>query len=347
MSQEDFDEMYKLATERGKKLEELDKKNAKRRAKGLKPLLDDQAKADLAVRRRRYKTDDATTVDGAEALKLFRMRKEQMAAEQDDIGDDDEVVQPDKPAKPEKPAPKPQARKPYTDDDSATERAVREAEAVRRVEDMKNGRINHAGVWSDEGNRTEGGDETKLSDDQAKKDEPKQESRPAPKAKGKTASVSRDELEEFKNDLYGRLKISFEELEKSMSDLQGRVSEIVTASTPSHEAEEQTADGKLESLLRGTTPITFNVKGTRMTCNAVKVFYNSPCITILSRIGSATIQPEAGTRIRLSYESDGRKYEDDPVTFVGLRVDLEELGFSLVGFVRDAETDLVDVPAEE
>lgn len=348
MSQgEDFDEMYKLATERGKKLQELDKKNAKRRAKGLKPLLDDQAKADLAVSRRRYKTDDATTVDGAEALKLFRMRKEQMAAEPDDIGDEEEVVQPDKPAKPEKPASKPQAKKPQTDDDSATERAVREAEAVRRVEDMKHGRINHAGVWSDEGNRTEGGDETKLSDDQAKKDEPRRESKPAPKAKGKTVSVSRDELEEFKNDLYGRLKISFEELEKSMSDLQGRVSEIVTASTPSHEAEEETADGKLEALLSGTTPITFNVNGTRMTCNAVKVFYNSPCITILSRIGSATIQPEGGARIRLSYEAGGRKYEDDPVTFVGLRVDLEELGFSLVGFVRDAETDLVDVPAVE
>ena len=157
--------------------------------------------------------------------------------------------------------------------------------------------------------------------------------------------MSDDALEEFKNDLYGRLKVSFEELEKSMSDLQGRVAEIVTASTPANrEDDEGTPDSKLEELLKGTTALTFNVNGTKMTCNAVKVFYNAPCITILSKMGSATIEPEAGARIRLSYEADGRKFVDDPVTFVGLRVDLEELGISLVGFVRDNETDLVEVP---
>lgn len=343
--------MYKLATERGKALEALEKKNAQRRKKGLKPLLDDQAKADLAVSRRRYKTNDHTTVDGAEALKLFQLRKEQMENAPEVPGDEDEEVeQPNakapKSVKGEQKAPpgKPKETLEQQAGDPEVEKAIRQAEAVRRVEDMKNGRINHAGVWSDQGNKVEGGDETSITPE-ASPAAPEPE-KPAKKpAKGKGKRVSDDALEEFKNDLYGRLKVSFEELEKSMSDLQGRVAEIVTASTPAErEDDEGTPDSKLEELLKGSTALTFNVNGTKMTCNAVKVFYNSPCITILSKMGSATIEPEGGDRIRLSYEADGRKFVDDPVTFVGLRVDLEELGISLVGFVRDNETDLVEVP---
>ena len=354
----DFDEMYALATKRGEALVELEKKNARRRKKGLKPLLDDQAKADLAVSRRRYKTNDPTTVDGAEALKLFQLRKEQMENASEVYDDEDEEVE-----QPNAKAPKSVSVKveqkvqpvkvketlEQQADDPEVEKAIRQAEAVRRVEDMKNGRINHAGVWSDQGNVVEGGDETSISPEAPPAaPEPEKPAKKPAKSKGKGKQVSDGALDEFKNDLYGRLKVSFEELEKSMSDLQGRVAEIVTASTPAKQEEDEgTPDSKLEELLKGTTALTFNVNGTKMTCNAVKVFYNAPCITILSKMGSATIEPEAGARIRLSYEADGRKFVDDPVTFVGLRVDLEELGISLVGFVRDNETDLVEVPDGE
>lgn len=339
---DDFDAMYALATQKGEELKELAKKNDKRKKKGLPKLLDPQEKADLAVRRRRYRTNDATTVDAAEALKLFHMRKEQME-DASDVEEDEEVVQPKSSTDKKVVHKEPQEQ---VSDDAATERAIREAESVRRVEDAKNGRINHLGVWSGDGNKVEGGDNTNLSPSvPAAEEEAAKPAKPAPKTKGKSASVSHDELNAFKNDLYERLKISFEELEKSLSDIQGRVAEIVTASTPAQHEDELTTEGKFDALLKGTTPITFNVNGTKMTCSAVKVFYNSPCITILSKIGSATIQPEAGARIRLSYEANGHKYEDDPVTFVGLRVDLEELGFSLVGFVRDNETDLVEVPS--
>lgn len=353
MESGDFDEMYALATKRGKALEALEKKNAQRRKKGLKPLLDDQAKADLAVSRRRYKTNDPTTVDGAEALKLFQLRKEQMEnAPEVPGGEDDEVEQTSakvpKSVKADQNALPGKVNKTFEQqaDDPEAEKAIRQAEAVRRVEDMKNGRINHAGVWSGQGNRVEGGDETSISPEvPPAAPEPEKPVKKPAKSKGKGKQVSDGALEEFKNDLYGRLKVSFEELEKSMSDLQGRVAEIVTASTPAKQEEDEgTPDSKLEELLKGTTALTFNVNGTKMTCNAVKVFYNAPCITILSRMGSATIEPEAGARIRLSYEAGGRKFVDDPVTFVGLRVDLEELGMSLVGFVRDNETDLVEVP---
>ena len=170
MESGDFDEMYALATKRGKALEELEKKNAQRRKKGLKPLLDDQAKADLAVSRRRYKTNDHTTVDGAEALKLFQLRKEQMENEPEVPGEEDEEVeQPNakapKSVNAEQKSPPGKAKETFErqDNDPEVEKAIRQAEAVRRVEDMKNGRINHAGVWSDLGNKVEGGDETSIT----------------------------------------------------------------------------------------------------------------------------------------------------------------------------------------
>jgi hypothetical protein len=343
MESAEFEAMYALATKRGKDLEALERKNARRRAKGLPRLLSDSEKADLAVHRRKHKTMDPTTVTGEEALKLFKMRKAKM---EDDKMEDDVVdsVGADFPAQSAAPAAK--TAKP-AEESKDVERAIREAEAVRRVEDLKNGRINHAGVWSDGGNKLEGGDQTRLPDTPEKQAEVQEATQPVadmPKRKKSGKGVSRSELDEFKNDLYGRLKVSFEELEKSISDLQGRVSEIVTASTPAKQSEDaEDVDTILGRLLEGRTTITFDVHGTKMTCDAVKVFYNSPCITILSKIGSATIQPEAGARLKLSYEAEGRKYVDDPVTFVGLRVDLEELGFSLVGFVRDVETDLVEV----
>lgn len=346
MESAEFDEMYALATRRGKALEELEKKNARRRAKGLPPLLSDSEKADRAVQRRKYKTNDPTTVTSEEALKLYMMRKEQIRGSSPTEDDEEEVAMPRKQVR--KVA---EAKQDDAKPDAAVERAIREAAAVRHVEDLKNGRINHSGVWSQQGNALEGGDPTKL---------PEQPSSPTEKGSGQEGvvvstkrrgpsgkGVSAGELDAFRDDLYGRLKVSFEELEKSVSDLQGRVAEIVTASVQTTDAADNVSpDSALANMLNGRTPITFDVHGTKMTCDAVKVFYNSPCITIMSRIDSATIQPEAGARLRLSYEANGRKYVDDPVTFVGLKVDLPELGFSLVGFVRDQETDLVDVPPE-
>jgi hypothetical protein len=341
MESAEFEEMYALATKRGKDLEELEKKNARRRAKGLPILLSDSEKADIAVHRRKHKTMDPTTVTSEEALKLFEMRKSRMA----DSATED--IEEELPAK--SPAPTSKDNK-SSEESNERDRAIREAEAVRRVEDLKNGRINHAGVWSDSGNTLEGGDQTKLPDASDMHDtehpEPEKPVSQAFKRQKTGKNVSRSELEDFKNDLYSRLKVSFEELEKSISDIQGRVSEIVTASTPKTSEDDDNPDSILGQILDGRTPITFDVHGTKMSCDAIKVFYSSPCITILSKIGSATIQPEAGARLKLSYEADGRKFVNDPVTFVGLKVDIPELGFSLVGFVRYVETDLVSVPEE-
>lgn len=349
-------EMYALATKRGKDLEELEKRNKRRRAKGLPPILDEQAKADLAVSRRRYKTNDPTTVDAAEALKLFQIRKAQMDEENDAKYPEDEVEPQPQPSpkkvksvKDKEPVP---ASAPSGDVD--TDRALREAEAVRRVEDMKNGRINHLGVWSGDGNKVEGGDEINLitaetikiaNDSNSERSPAKAPRLRSVKGKG-NGCVSSEEFNLFMTDLYSRLKVSFEGLETSISHLQGRVSEIVKASAKSVSEDVQQDDGlenSLEKILKQRTSVTFNISGTEITFDAVKVFYNSPCITILSKTGAANIMPKAGARLLLTYNVEGKHYANDPVTFVGLRVDLPEFGMSFVGFVRDLETDLVEV----
>ena len=141
--------------------------------------------------------------------------------------------------------------------------------------------------------------------------------------------------------------MSFEALETTLSDVQGRLSEIVTASAanaqPAHPDEEES---EFKSLLERKTPVTFDVGGTKMTFDAVTVFHAPPCITVVSRSGSATIMPKPGARLRLSYSMDGVKYDDDPVTFLGTRFDLPMFGLSFVGFIRDSEADMIDAGSE-
>ena len=102
---------------------------------------------------------------------------------------------------------------------------------------------------------------------------------------------------------------------------------------------------EFEDLLTRKTPVVFDVGGTQMTFDAITVFYAKPCITIVSKIGSAKITPKPGARLFLSYEMDGQKFTNDPVTFLGTRFDLPMFGLSFVGFIRDNDADLIDAAA--
>jgi hypothetical protein len=242
--------------------------------------------------------------------------------------------------------------------DASTERAIREAEAARRVQDMKNGRIDHRGNWSEGGQKLEGGDDTSLPESPASApaQEPpvdlaaffpsKPQGKEPAKSKGKPSVVSSEALEEFRQDLYNRLRVSFEALEGTLSDLQGRVAEIVAASVPPPPPEldeEDTGGDEFKALLERKTPVVFEVAGTRMAFDAITVFHAPPCITVVSRMGSAQIMPKAGAQLSLTYEMDGQRYDHDPVTFLGTRFDLPMFGLSFVGFIRDLESDMIDV----
>lgn len=333
--EEDMAEMMEIAKRKGEARKELEKRNKKRRAKGRKPLPDEQEKADMNVLRRKYRTADATTVDGASAIKLFEMRKTQMEDPEDaDLDDEKDVLAP---------SPEPLRRKESPTSESAAEeeKARKEAESVRRVQDLKNGRIDHEGNWS-AGQRLEGGDKTEF---------------PAPAASATPASDSVDgtapapsilddpdpSLKEFMHDLYGRLRVSFSGIESTLSDLQGRVAEIVTASA--RPVEDDDGKDEFEKLLSQRMPVTFDVGGTKMTFDAITVFHASPCITVVSKSGSATIMPKPGATLRLTYDMGGEKYVDDPVTFLGTRFDLPMFGLSFVGFIRDEEASALDVAA--
>jgi hypothetical protein len=357
--------MIAEAEAKGKELEELEARNRRRRAKGRKPLPDPQEREDQKVWRKKYRTGDSTTVSGADAIKLFEMRKAQM--DPDDDLDDDGL-----PEEPARPAPRSGSgssvkqtsrsgtQKQTQEEDEATEKAIREAEAARRVQDLKNGRIDHEGNWSDEGQKLEGGDSTKLVDtsevskawgleaepakDPAQGKEKPQEPVQEPETREELVSHS---FESFKNDLYKRLGTSFQAIERTLSDLQGRVSEIVTASAKNAAPppEEKDAESEFEELLSRKTPVVFDVGGTQMTFDAITVFYARPCITLVSKIGSAKITPKPGARLLLTYEMDGRRYENDPVVFLGTRFDLPMFGLSFVGFIRESDADMLDAAA--
>ena len=358
--------MIAEAEAKGKELEELEARNRRRRAKGRKPLPDPQEREDQKVWRKKYRTGDSTTVSGADAIKLFEMRKAQMDPDDDDLDDDGLPEEPARPATRSgsgssvKQTSRSGTQKQTQEEDEATEKAIREAEAARRVQDLKNGRIDHEGNWSDEGQKLEGGDSTKLVDtsevskawgleaepskDPAPAKEKPQEPVKEPETREELVSHS---FESFKNDLYKRLGTSFQAIERTLSDLQGRVSEIVTASAKNAAPppEEKDAESEFEELLSRKTPVVFDVGGTQMTFDAITVFYARPCITLVSKIGSAKITPKPGARLLLTYEMDGRRYENDPVVFLGTRFDLPMFGLSFVGFIRESDADMLDAAA--
>lgn len=342
----DMESMIAEAEAKGKALVELEKKNKKRRAKGRPPLPDPSDKADLEVSKTRYRTQDYTAVDGADAMRLFEMRKRKMEDESDledgepyDLDDDEKV----KAAVPDMNAAVKDIAK-----------AVREAEAVRRVQDMKNGRIDHEGNWSKEGQKLEGGDSTVIVDkseikkiwgapQQSKEGNPEDENQKNSKKTKKAAKIPDNEATlGGMNELYSRLGASFTALEQSISDLQGRVSEIVIATTPPPPTSSPDKSSEFEALLAKKTPVAFDVNGTTLSFDAITVFHAPPCITVVSKIGSAKITPKPGARILLSYTMDGKVYRQDPVTYLGTRFDLPMFGLSFVGFIRDLEADVLD-----
>lgn len=348
----DINRMIEEAEAKGRELESVDARNRRRRAKGRKPLPDHQEREDEKVSRRRYRTGDDTTVEGGDAIKLFELRKERMEG-----GDDPDDVD-DREAREERAEREKRKEKPSSParPGRSVENAVRDAEAARRAQDLKNGRIDHAGNWSEGGQRLEGGDPATVVDSlglaKAWGLSPDPEALavaagagadPAPAASATSASL----LEAFAKDLYRRLGTSFDAIERTLSDLQGRVSEILSdaARSAGQGEEARSPSSEFEELLARRTPVVFDIGGTKMTFDAITVFYAPPCITLVSKIGSAKITPKPGAQLLLSYETDGKRYENDPVTFLGTRFDLPMFGLSFVGFVRDLDADMIDVAA--
>jgi len=357
MSERDMGSIMMEADRLAKELEDLEEENRRRRAMGKPPLPGPQERADKEVARRKHKTG-YVTVDGDDVLSLYSLRKAQMkkpgrkaVPDRPEDYDDDDDIGARVPIVGNGPVSQDSQSGSGVHDESQEDRAVREAAAVRRVEDMKNGRINHESAWSEDGHRLEGGDGTSLPENPqagAWKEGPKDgvaKSVPAQqKPRKASGAVSVSQFEEFRDDLYRRLGISFDGIERTLSDLQGRVSEIVTASAASAKA--QDALDKTSSVdesaftrwISGSTPVTFEIDGTKMSFDAIMVYHAAPCITVVSKFGSATITPKPTARLLMSYTMDGKRYVDDPVIFLGSRFDLPIAGgLSFVGFIRLAD----------
>lgn len=338
------------AERKGKEEADIEARNKKRRAKGRKPIPSPSERKDKEVLNKRYRTGDSTTVSGEDALKLYELRKDAMAAD-DAERDDDAMEDADEGVTPAR------STGPVTEESLIRrdpEDAQKAAEAARRIQDLKNKRIDHEGNWSDEGQKLDKGDETKLVPSASSADaiwaknasgkdlDPRQEAKERIVESTVDPSVP-PSLVEFRKDLYERLKVSFGAIEQTLSDLQGRVSEIVTAGARAESAPE--FKDEFEVLLSKKTPVVFDVGGTQMSFDAITVFHAPPCITVVSKIGAAKITPKPGAQLRLTYSMDGQEYRDDPVTFLGTRFELPMFGLSFVGFIRDMEADMMDASA--
>lgn len=291
----------------GKEQVELDERNRKRRAKGRKPLPDIQDQKDMEVLRRKYRTGDDTTVDGDDALKLYMMRKSAMqdADDPDDVDDEENM----------------DGVGPLAQENDASVGAVTSNAAKPYGKS----------VWSSDA-------DWKPSEAPA----PAKYDTPAPAKKAeKPIKIAAAQLAEFKKDVYERMGASFSALEKAISDLAAKVDAIV----PAKDENPQVGADEFDALLAQKTPVVFDVGGTKLTFDAVCVFHASPCITVVSKIGSAKITPKPGASLLLSYDMDGVHYDDDPVTYLGTRFDLPMFGLSFVGFIRDAEAGVIDAEA--
>lgn len=374
---QDFDiglsDMMAKAQKLGDERAELEKENKRRVKKGLAPLPDPQDLKDQDVSiRRTFST--AKTITAEEALMRMNM------------GDPD----PDPEEKPVAPPPPKKSRKqkakakpvdnPEPQQDPAGEvdsdDAIRHAEAARRVDDMKHGRINHLGNWTmgvDMG--LEGGSETKIVDHgqirnivagTVSVEDPLVD---AARAQRESTAVDQDAhtdtlevpfgngvpnsaqgaLVALFQDLYNKLGISFDALETTLSDLQGRVSEIVSMGAEEYAKPSEPVDdgySAFKAAMSNRTKVTYNINGTKISCDAVKVYLEPPCLTIVTREDSAAVKPKPASKLRISYEFEGLRYDDDLVTFLGTSFVVPELGLRFSGFVRDSDADLLDVDAE-
>ena len=357
-----LDSMMKKAQKLGDEREALEKENKKRAKRGLAPLPDPQDLKDQDASLRQP-ISSARTMTADEALRRMSM-------------DEDEEDAAPTPPPPKKKAAKKAAKPKHVEESqsetspnmSSEEAAVRRAEAARRVDDMKHGRINHINNWQQIGvdMGLEGGSDTVIVDHSQIRDivagTPASTSEGEFLPKGMTNSKSAaDEpavrtieipmgtpvpagsdvsgvLAMFFQDLYSKLATSFDGLETTLSDLQGRVSEIVANGTYS-KPEEYADEGyeQFKEAMAGKTKVTYDINGTRISFDAVKVYLEPPCLTIVTREDAAAVKPKPGSKLRLSYEFEGLRYDNDLVTFLGTSFAVPELGLRFSGFVRDAD----------
>lgn len=305
----DFQDMTSEAERLGKIQAEIDERNEKRIAEGKKPLPDIGESHEIESGSRQYRSGFNPVVSFDEAWNRFKMRSRKASKHPDYDFDKWEKIRDG-------------AGSSSQDNDASVGPSTSNAS-----------KPSGKSVWSSDAN-------VRPSEAHV----PTKYETPAPAKKAeKSTKIAVAQLAEFKKDIYERMGTSFDSLEKSISDLAAKVDALA----PKEEAENPVEVGgdEFKELLTRKTPVVFDVGGTQLTFDAICVFHASPCITVVSKIGSAKITPKPGATLLLSYDMDGVRYDRDPVTYLGTRFDLPMFGLSFVGFIRDDEAGMIDAEA--
>ena len=338
----DLSDVRAKAQKKAERIEKAMKANKERRAKGLPPLYDELGYLIKKPGRRFSSTKTVTAAIAA--AEITNARSSMQERDISDIEPPEEV-----------PAPHMEAPQ-----DPDTARAIREAEAARMVQDMKNGRIDHSRNWNPEAEYSvEGGDKTEMfrrgevkritSGDEAPKEAEEDIPRSLPEIE-EGESVPKF-VERLFRDLYMRLDRSFSSIETSMSDLQGRVSELSSIAAKVHqdhedEAEDRDQNGKLDSILEKKTMVDYNIGRAKMSVEAICVYHQPPCLTVVTKMDSATVSIIPGTTLTLGFEDNGVRCENVPVSYLGTEFCAPELGLRFSGFIVDSEAGDVQVNQE-
>jgi len=334
----DMSDVRVKAQKKAERIQKAMKVNRERKAKGLPALYDELG---YLIKKPRRKASSTRTVTAAIAAAEITNARQTM--EERDIS---ELEPPE-----EVPGPRVDAQ------DPDTARAIREAEAARMVQDMKNGRIDHSKNWNPEAEYSvEGGDRTEMfrrgevkriaSGAEAEPDNGSEIPRSLPEmVEGEGVPSYIDRL--FR-DLYMRLDRSFSSIETSMSDLQGRVSELSAIAARVHREPEEgpsmTEDkDKLKSILEKKTMVDYNIGRAKLSVEAICVYHQPPCLTVVTKMDSATVSIIPGTTLTLGFEDNGIRCDDVPVSYLGTEFCAPELGLRFSGFIVDSEAGDVQV----
>lgn len=342
----DFDSIKSGAEKKAKRIMKAEAINAARKENGLPPLYDDQGNLIKRTAINPKKIGISKTTDAAQAIMAInKARKKAVLSDLDELEPpeivEEVVVQQKK-------------------SDNDTQRAIKEAEAARKVQDMKNGRIDHSRNWNPESDYSvEGGDKTSMfrrgevkrivSGKEDKKEEPAEGVAILMKRKGEKDS---EYIYRLFCDLYTRLDRSFSAMETTMSDLQGRVSELVGTESksedPAEKPEPQANDeyDKFIKVMSGSTQVIYDIGSAKLSVDAVCVYHQAPCLTVVTKVDSACVSVNPGTRLRLSFDDNGERRDSVQVSYLGTEFTIKDLGLRFSGFIVDSEAGDVDVSTE-
>jgi hypothetical protein len=98
--------------------------------------------------------------------------------------------------------------------------------------------------------------------------------------------------------------------------------------------------------MSGSTQVIYDIGSAKLSVDAVCVYHQAPCLTVVTKVDSACVSVNPGTRLRLSFDDNGERRDSVQVSYLGTEFTIKDLGLRFSGFIVDSEAGDVDVSTE-